>query len=318
VFVHTEKISTFHPQVKGIFFMLEGSFYQYLQIERNYSEHTLIAYSRDLQEFHDFVQQEYEIDIYVPAGAEALNHRMIRAWMGKMLDNDLSKRSVSRKLASLSTYYKFLRKTGQVSHNPVSKVKAPKIEKRLPTFLKHESITQLFEGIAFGEDFEGTRDKAVLEVLYSCGLRRSELVGLQFKNIDFANLTVKVMGKGRKERIVPLGNPAAQAMKIYMRVCDAASLDFRGAFFLKQDGEPIYDRLVHRLVEKYLKQVSSLTKTSPHVLRHTFATHLLDRGADLNAIKEMLGHTSLAATQVYLHNTISKLKDVYSKAHPKA
>ncbi len=243
---------------------------------------------------------------------------MVRVWMGEMLEAGLGNRSVARKVASLNAYFRYLQKGGFVESNPVAKVKVPKFEKKLPSFLKHDSISQLFEGMEFGADFEGLRDKALLETLYSCGIRRSELVSLQFRDIDFANNTVKVLGKGRKERIVPLGDFAKKAMKEYMVVCDTEGKDYNGNFFLKADGKPIYDRLVHRVVDRHLKQVSSLTKTSPHVLRHPFATHLLDRGADLNAIKEMLGHTSLAATQVYVHNTISKLKDVYSKAHPKA
>ena len=298
--------------------MLEGNFYQYLQVERNYSPHTILAYTQDLKAFEAFLQAHYSLDIFKSKDAQEVTHRMIRVWMGEMLDAGTGNRSVTRKVASLSAYFRYLRKSGLATQNPVTKVKSPKFEKKLPAFLKHDSIGQLFDGLEFGADFEGTRDAAVLEVLYSCGLRRSELVGLQFRDIDFLNSTVKVMGKGRKERVVPLGRYAAKAMKTYMQACDETGLDYRGNFFLKADGEPIYDRLVHRIVDKYLKQVSSLTKTSPHVLRHTFATHLLDRGADLNAIKEMLGHTSLAATQVYVHNTISKLKDVYSKAHPKA
>ncbi len=298
--------------------MLAEQFQQYLEIERNYSPHTTLAYTSDLKSFEAFLAEHYSTALFTEKGAATVTHRMIRVWMGEMMDAGLGNRSVGRKIASLSAYFRYLRKIGLLAQNPVTKVKVPKIEKKLPAFLKHDSIEQLFEGLVFDADFEGDRDRAVLEVLYSCGLRRSELVSLEFRNIDFANLTVKVMGKGRKERIVPLGAPAARAMKAYMRTCDESGFDYRQAFFLKADGEPIYDRLVHRIVDHHLKQVSSLTKTSPHVLRHTFATHLLDRGADLNAIKEMLGHASLAATQVYLHNTISKLKDVYAKAHPKA
>lgn len=298
--------------------MLEGKFRQYLEVERNYSKHTVQAYRSDLLACRDFLLNHYEIDIFIEANASQLTHRMVRVWMGELLESGLGNRSVARKVASLSAYFRFLQKGGIVESNPVAKVKVPKFEKKLPAFLKHESINQLFEGLDFGADFEGLRDRALLETFYSCGIRRSELVSLQFRDIDFPNSTVKVMGKGRKERIVPLGNFAAKAMKAYMSVCDENGLDYRGNFFLRADGKPIYDRLVHRIVDRTLKQVSSLTKTSPHVLRHTFATHLLDRGADLNAIKEMLGHTSLAATQVYVHNTISKLKDVYSKAHPKA
>ncbi|MFN8397271.1 MAG: tyrosine-type recombinase/integrase [Bacteroidia bacterium] len=298
--------------------MLEGSFHQYLQVERNYSPHTLLAYTQDLRAFDAFLKEHYSQSLFEEAGAKSVTHRTIRVWMGELMEAGAGNRTVGRKVASLSTYFKWLRKTGICDQNPVSKVTTPKFEKKLPSFLKHDSIDQLFQGIEFEDSFEGWRDKALLELFYSCGFRRSELIGLLFHNIDFANATVKVMGKGRKERVVPLGSHAARAMKGYMKACDEKGLDYRGTFFLRPEGEPLYDRLVHRIVDKYLKQVSSLSKTSPHVLRHTFATHLLDRGADLNAIKEMLGHSSLAATQVYVHNSISKLKDVYSKAHPKA
>lgn len=298
--------------------MLEGQFRQYLENERNYSPHTILAYTADLEAFSRFLQAHYDLALYDLKGAGAVSHRMIRVWMGELMDGGLGNRSVARKLASIGAFFRYLRKKGMLQQNPVTKVKAPKAEKKLPTFVQRDGIEALFGEVAFEEGMEGTRDRAILEVLYSCGLRRSELVGLQFYNIDFHNLSLKVMGKGRKERIVPLGRPAAAAMRAYMRACDELGLDYRQQFFLKADGEPVYDRLVHRVVDRYLRQVGSLSKTSPHVLRHTFATHLLDSGADLNAIKEMLGHASLAATQVYVHNSISKLKDVYSKAHPKA
>jgi integrase/recombinase XerC len=197
-------------------------------------------------------------------------------------------------------------------------VKVPKAEKKLPGFLKEDAITPLFEGLEYPDTFEGQRDKALLEVLYGCGLRRSELISLEYKHIDWPNQTIKVMGKGRKERIVPLGSFASQALKDYLKVCDDQGISYRAEVFVLENGNPLYPRLVHRIVEKHLNQVCSLQKKSPHVLRHTFATHLLNRGADLNAIKELLGHKSLAATQVYVHNSISKLKDVYHKAHPKA
>jgi integrase/recombinase XerC len=262
--------------------------------------------------------QAYETEVLTASGAAAVHHRMIRNWMGEMLEEGLAKRTLARKVASLSTWYKFLMREGLVKANPASRVKPPKFEKRLPSFLKDDSIDHLFEGEIFSEDFEGLRDKALFEVLYSCGLRRSELVGLQAADIDFSASTLKVLGKGRKERVVPFGSMASRAMKAYVRARENKGFGTSGAFFLTEKGEPIYTRLVNRIVEKYLKQVCSLKKKSPHVLRHTFATHLLDRGADLNAIKELLGHASLAATQVYTHNSISKLKDVYNQAHPKA
>lgn len=298
--------------------MLTEAFYTYLRVERNYSPHTLDAYRRDLESFSQYMLQAYETEVLTAEGAVAVHHRMIRSWMGEMLEEGLAKRTLARKIASLSTWYKFLMREGLVKANPASRVKPPKFEKRLPSFLKDDSIDHLFEGEIFSEDFEGQRDKALFEILYSCGLRRSELTGLLTADIDFSASTLKVMGKGRKERVVPFGTMASTAMKSYLREREKMGFGSVGPFFLTGKGEPIYARLVNRIVEKYLMQVCSLKKKSPHVLRHTFATHLLDRGADLNAIKELLGHASLAATQVYTHNSISKLKDVYNQAHPKA
>lgn len=260
----------------------------------------------------------YETDVLSPEGAGMVHHRMIRNWMGQLLEEGNAKRTLARKIAAISTWYKFLMREGLVKANPASRVKPPKFEKKLPSFLRNDSITELFDGEIFSENFEGLRDKAIFEVLYSCGLRRAELVSLQTSDIDFSASTLKVLGKGKKERIVPFGRMAEKAMKLYRKSCQDEGFGASEAFFLTSKGEPIYARLVNRIVEKYLMQVCSLKKKSPHVLRHTFATHLLDRGADLNAIKELLGHASLAATQVYTHNSISKLKDVYNKAHPKA
>jgi integrase/recombinase XerC len=298
--------------------MLGREFHIYLEAERNYSPHTIAAYMCDLESFGEFAKEAYETDIYDPKELDSITHRMIRSWMGELLEAGLSRRSLARKIASLSAWFRFLRKKGLLDHNPAAKVKAPKFEKKLPSFLKDASIDTLFEKIEYPDTLEGRRDKALLELLYSCGLRRSEIMDLQFRNIDFSGRTLKVMGKGRKERIVPFGEHAAEAMRAWMRACDAAAIDYRGHFFLRKDGKPLYAQLVYRVVNKYLQMASTLSKTSPHVLRHTFATHLLDRGADLNAIKELLGHSSLAATQVYVHNSISRLKDAHSRAHPKA
>lgn len=298
--------------------MLGRAFFTYLEVEKNYSPHTIHAYSRDLQDFHDFLVSEYDLDVYDAEEVDAVKHRHIRTWMGELLEEGLSRRTVARKIASLSSYFRFLRKTGKLDSNPATKVTVPKFEKKLPAFMKQDSIDGLFEAVEYPETFEGRRDKCILEILYSCGLRRAELVGLKYEDIDFSKRTLRVLGKGRKERIVPFGEPAAIAMRDYIEACKQAEVACRPHFLVRKDGKPIYPRLVHRVVEKYLGQACSLSKKSPHVLRHTFATHLLNNGADLNAIKELLGHTSLAATQVYLHNSISKLKDVYNQAHPKA
>ena len=298
--------------------MLLDSFRNYLQFERNYSEHTLTAYTRDLKGFADFLQEYYEMDLYDREEVDLISHKPIRLWMGEMLEQGLTRKSVARKIAAVSTYFKFLRKMGVVEKNPAARVKAPKVEKALPVFVREKGMQNLFHKVKFPDTLEGVRDKCILEVLYGCGLRRSELIGLTWKNIDFRQMTLKVLGKGNKERILPFGDHVRQSMEVYMQACENEGLNYKGQFFVKKDGKPVYPVLVSRMVDKYLNLASSLQKRSPHVLRHTFATHLLDNGADLNAIKELLGHTSLAATQVYVHNSITKLKNIHNKSHPKS
>jgi integrase/recombinase XerC len=304
--------------MKGIFFMLGREFHQYLQNERQYSPHTVLAYTSDLSDFQAFLLREYELNAELPADVADVTHRMIRAWLGDLDDAKCSARTLARKRASVSAYFRWLLRTGRIENNPVKLIHSPKFEKKLPAVLQSDAIDRLFDQIDYPEGWEGSRDRCILEVFYACGLRRAELISLQYHDINFLRQTLKVMGKGRKERIIPFGKKAALAMKDYMQACERQGVNLQGVFFVKKDGNPLYPRLVHNIVTQYLQAASSLAKTSPHVLRHTFATHLLDRGADLNAIKEMLGHSSLAATQVYVHNSISKLKDVYTKAHPKA
>lgn len=299
--------------------MLRDAFKAYLELEKNYSPHTVTAYTRDLDFFREFMVEAYEFDPTDKGELDGVTHRMIRSWMGEMMENGISKRSIARKVASLNHWFRWLMKTGKIESNPARKVTVPKYEQKLPAFLKESSIDNLFENVEYPDSFEGKRDRAILEIFYSCGLRRSELIGLQFININFPEKTLKVMGKGRKERVIPFGGPAEHSLQAYMDAADAQGLNYKGTFFVKQkDGKPLSTGKVHKIVETYLKQACTLSKTSPHVLRHTFATHLLNNGADLNAIKELLGHTSLAATQVYVHNSIQKLKKVYEQAHPKA
>lgn len=299
--------------------MLRAAFHSYLELEKNYSPHTVAAYTRDLRFFREFVQDVYEFDPTDQTDLDGVTHRMIRSWMGEMMEKGISKRSVARKIASLNHWYKWLLKTDRIASNPARKVTVPKYEKKLPAFLKESSIEQLFNHVEYPDTFDGKRDRAMLEILYSCGLRRSELVGLEFVNISFGEGTLKVMGKGRKERVIPFGRPAAESLRAYMQVADNQGVNYKGVFFVKPtNGKPLSPGKVNQIVDRYLKQACTLSKTSPHVLRHSFATHLLDNGADLNAIKELLGHTSLAATQVYVHNSIQKLKKVYQQAHPKA
>lgn len=295
------------------------AFKQYLNVERGYSNHTITAYGEDTGEFIRFYENRVG-----PLTTEALaevTHRQIRAWMAEMLESGIGNRSVARKIASLNAFWRFLLKTGKVSANPVRRVSVPKAPKKLPVILKQEETRKLFEDNPeniFPEGFSGTRDRAILEVLYGCGLRRAEVVGLQYRDIQLSRGLLKVLGKGNKERIVPFGKPVEAAFRAYIQACEAEGFDYTTSFFLTDSGNKVYPRFVHSIVNRYLSLISSLSQKSPHVLRHTFATHLLEEGADLNAIKEMLGHTSLAATQVYVHNTITKLKKVYRQAHPKA
>jgi len=298
---------------------LVQNYQDYLEIEKNYSAHTVRAYLKDLDAFCRFMQEFYEVDPLDPIEAESIHHKRIRSWMGMLTDEEqLSLRTVARKIASVNSWYRYLQKTGKISKNPAARVKVPRYSKKLPSFVREDGIENLFEKIDFPEGFDGLRDKCLLEILYSCGLRRSELIGLEYKNIDHANQTLKVLGKGNKERIVPFGREARKAMRAYEDFCQKSGIDYKGAYLLRKNGNPMYARLVHRIVEKYLSMACSLQKKSPHVLRHSFATHMLDRGADLNAIKEILGHKNLAATQVYVHNSIKRLKDIHKQAHPKA
>lgn len=297
--------------------LIEG-FSRYLQTERSYSAHTVLAYVSDTEEFRDYLHSFQPIDPEDETWPSRATHRTIRSWMSALLDADIGKRSLARKIASLNAFYRFLLKTGKVETNPARRVAVPKADKKLPVFLKQDETEKLFSSDLFSPDFSGIRDKCILEILYGCGLRRAEVVGLLYSDIKMNTGVLKVLGKGNKERIVPFGKNVHESFSMYMKACEDQGFDYTGHFFLTDQGNMLYPRYVHSIVNKYLAQISSLSQRSPHVLRHTFATHLLDEGADLNAIKEMLGHTSLAATQVYVHNSIAKLKKVYRQAHPKA
>ncbi|MEL6843461.1 MAG: tyrosine-type recombinase/integrase, partial [Bacteroidota bacterium] len=242
----------------------------------------------------------------------------LRAWMGALIEEGLKARSVSRKLSSAKRYFRYLQREGIVEINPAKRIKVPRFEKKLPAFLKESETEQLFDLLEFPDSFEGKRDRAMLELLYGCGLRRSEIVGLRFTDLDTFKRSVRVRGKGNKERIIPYGKHVEAALQAYVDTVEVANLTQQNALFMRPSGEAIYAQLLYRVVRKYLNQISSLQQKSPHVLRHTFATHLLDHGADLNAIKELLGHSSLAATQVYTHNSIGKLKKVFHQSHPRA
>jgi len=298
--------------------MLKQIFHSYLKIEKQYSPHTLEAYLMDVCSLDVFLQEEENISCFHEEEVSVVHHRMLRAWMGELFEGGLSARSVARKISSVKAYFNFLMRSGKVAVNPATRIKVPKFEKKLPAFLKEAETENLFDILEFPDDFNGIRDKCMLELLYGCGLRRAELLSLNFTDIDLYYMQILVHGKGNKERIVPFGKHVKQSLEAYMNKADELNISYSPTFFRRKNGEPVYAGLIYRQVKKYLNQVSSLAQKSPHVLRHTFATHLLDNGADLNAIKELLGHSSLASTQVYTHNSIKKLQRVYQQAHPRA
>jgi len=290
------------------------SFIQYLTFEKHFSTHTISAYRVDLTQFAQYIQLQYETN-----HPRFINHQMIRSWLVQLMHEKVSARSINRKLSSLKSFYKFLMKEKVVSNNPLSKVQPPKTSKRLPVFVEEQHMNRLldYEDIAFGEDFAGKRNKLILILFYSTGIRLSELIGLKTADIDFTRDTLKVLGKRNKERIIPITAELKEELNHYLQSRTDQCIQHE-YLFTTDAGQKMYPKLVYNVVKKYLSLVTSIEKRSPHVLRHTFATHLLNKGADLNAIKELLGHANLAATQVYTHNSIERLKNIYKNKHPRA
>jgi integrase/recombinase XerC len=290
-------------------------FLRYLAAERNYSGHTIASYEDDLGQFAAFVAEDLpDLD----DGILSIPHQTIRLFLGSLLTQGYSRRSIARKLACLRSFYRFLVKTGIALENPTTMIASPKLEKSLPVFLDEDTVTQVMAQPDRSLPV-GVRDAAILELFYATGIRLSELLHLRLPDVDLQGRTVKVWGKGSKERIVPFGAKAHDALSAYLR--QRAALLPEGAvmpfFFLSVRGKMLQPKSVNRIVNRYISAVSDAQKRSPHVLRHTFATHLLDRGADLQAVRELLGHESLSTTQVYTHVSVDRLKKVYAQAHPK-
>lgn len=287
-------------------------FLKYLQAELRYSSHTIKAYKTVLNQFHAFCLEKGKegMDLYF---------RTIRSWVVSQMDSGIAPRTVNKKLAALSTYCKYLIKEGKLDSNPVDRVLKPKVKKRNPVFVEESSMESLLDRDYFGDDFEGVRNKLIIDLLYQTGMRRSELLGLKTGSPDRASKSVKVLGKRNKERIIPINDDLLAAIDKYLDLRAGVVTEAGvNALIVTSTGKPAYDSLIYRIVRKYLAMVTTLDKKSPHVLRHTFATHMLNDGADLNAIKELLGHANLSATQVYTHNTFEKLKSIYNQAHPRA
>ncbi|MCB2220192.1 MAG: tyrosine-type recombinase/integrase [Bacteroidetes bacterium] len=291
------------------------SFLEYLRSEKRYSPHTVTAYHNDLLQFFEFIEIHYETND--PA---IVSQHMIRSWISYLMDHSISSRTINRKLSTLKTFYRFLRKQDLVKTSPLLKINPPKTNKRLPEFVNEDKMDLLLDENVFEEDFKGTRNRLIIELLYNTGMRLSELTNIQHADINFPKHELKVVGKRNKERLIPFNKTLKEMLETYMRERkkEFGSTTECSYLLLTDNGKKIYKKLVYRIVNSYLSQVSTLKKKSPHVLRHTFATHMLNNGADLNAIKEILGHANLAATQVYTHNTIENLKKVYKQAHPRA
>lgn len=294
--------------------MQQESFINYLQHEKRSSVHTLTAYKNDLKQFFDYIENQCGLASVAEAG-----HSHIRSWGVYLLtEKKTSTRTVNRKFSTLKSYYNFLLRREYIDKNPMLKVTAPKVGKRLPVYLKEDSIKRLFSDVEFEEGYPGARNRMILDLLYSTGMRRSELTSLETKDINFHENQIKVLGKGSKERIIPVSFDLRKRLQEYLLLrTDEYPGTAEQALFLSKKGKPISVGFVYNTVKRYLSKVSTADQRSPHVLRHSFATHLSNRGADLNAVKELLGHSNLAATQIYTHNSIERLKEVYKQAHPK-
>jgi len=289
------------------------SFISYLSLEKNYSPHTTKAYHNDLMAFQSFCEERFNVD-----DIDQVSYSLIRSWVVYLVESGVSHRSVNRKIASLKAYYKFLLGLGILAINPLAKHKALKTAKKIEIPFSEVEMEGVHSQMPFEDNFEGRRDKLIIELLYTTGIRRAELIGLKVKDVDYQTMTIKVLGKRNKERIIPLLEATKELFLSYILLRNKlGTIEDEGYIFLTEKGNKMYETLVYRIINKYFSLVSAKVKKSPHILRHTFATHMLNKGADLNSVKELLGHSSLASTQVYTHNSIAELKKVHFLAHPR-
>ena len=289
------------------------SFEDYLLLEKKYSKHTVKAYCDDLFFFQEFIKSNFDNDTL-----ELVNYSMVRSWIVSLVDSGISNSSVNRKIQSLKAFYKFLLKIKQIEVSPLLKHKALKTPKKIQIPFSENEVDLVLNQLTFPESYEGTRDKLIIDLFYTTGIRRAELINLYFQNVDIHSYTIKVLGKRNKERIIPiLPIVVNQINKYISQRAQIETIVEGNYFFLLKSGVKLNDSFVYRIINHYFSNVSEKVKKSPHILRHTFATHLLNNGADLNSVKELLGHSSLASTQVYTHNSLAELKKVYGNAHPR-
>ncbi len=293
--------------------MLINSFLDYLRLELNRSENTIVSYETDLREFEAYLKETDE-----GLEFETLEASVVRNWMVHLMDEGRAASSVNRKLSSLRSFYRYLLRKEKVKYDPMLKVVGPKKKKPLPFFLKEKEMDRLLDETSFDEGFEGCRDRMILETFYATGMRLSELIGLDDSDVDFSARQIKVTGKRNKQRLIPFGKELEEDLLQYIKVRDEAFPEGTEAFFVLNNGKRVYPNWVYKMVKRNLSKVATLQKRSPHVLRHTFATAMLNGKAELRAVKELLGHESLATTEIYTHTTFEELKKVYEQAHPRA
>jgi integrase/recombinase XerC len=292
-----------------------ASFLSYLQFEKRYSSHTITAYEEDLQQFFTYLQEQFALQ--EPALKEIASS-FVRSWLASLKEAKNSAKTINRKISSLKSFFKYHLRTGELEQSPMTTIVSPKIPKRLPVYVEQKDTDTLFQHVEFPETWSGRTDRLILAIFYNTGMRRSELVNLKESQINAAANTIKVLGKGNKERVIPVSPVLITEINEYIASKKTIESSDRVFLLINEKGKQVHVQYVYNAVKSYLSLVTTVDKKSPHVLRHTFATHLTNNGADLNAVKELLGHSSLAATQIYTHNTIEKLKDIYKKAHPKA
>ena len=294
--------------------MWKEKWIQHLRNEKNYSSHTEISYLTDLTQFQQFIEEECgEFD------PEQIDSDLVRLWIAHLVEEGIKPRSANRKLSAVKTFFNYLNKIGAANGNPAEKIRGPKTPKKLPAFVHHEEMIRVIDDErAYPDNFEGQRDRFIIELFYVTGMRKSELIGLKNSDVDNYAKTLRVTGKRNKQRIIPLSDDTVEKLKKYIQSRDREIENKSPHLFVKKDGNPMYPKMIYNIVRKHLDSIPTLSKRSPHVLRHSFATEMLNNGAEINAVKELLGHSSLASTEVYTHVTFEELKKVYHNAHPRA